>query len=246
MARKRRSVPMELPHSGHRAGLGDVLAEERQGLRRRRRRGRAVDARMRSSRPESVCMRTTTSSISASSSSVAWTTRSGPSATIVEVVVGDERGDLDDDVSAGIEAGHLQVHPREHRGATVAATYIVGPAVASVLQIPVRRLDPDLPLPSYAHPGDAGADLVAREDAVLAAGGGRALVPTGVAIALPDGMGRLRAAPLRPGAAPRRHRAQQPRPHRRRLPRRAQGHPGQHRPRPPTTRCTGATASPSW
>jgi len=55
------------------------------------------------------------------------------------------------------------------------------------LTIPVRRLDPDLPLPAYAHPGDAGADLVAREGAVLRAGGGRALVPTGVAIALPDG-----------------------------------------------------------
>jgi dUTP pyrophosphatase len=49
------------------------------------------------------------------------------------------------------------------------------------------RLDPDLPLPSYAHPGDAGADLVAREDVLLPAGGGRALVPTGVAIAVPDG-----------------------------------------------------------
>ena len=49
------------------------------------------------------------------------------------------------------------------------------------------RLDPDLPLPSYAHPADAGADLVAREDAHLAAGGGRALVPTGVALALPEG-----------------------------------------------------------
>jgi len=55
------------------------------------------------------------------------------------------------------------------------------------LTIPVRRLDPDLPVPAYAHPGDAGADLVAREGAVLRAGGGRALVPTGIAIALPDG-----------------------------------------------------------
>ena len=51
----------------------------------------------------------------------------------------------------------------------------------------VRSLDPDLPLPSYAHPGDAGADLVAAEDVVLAPGGGRALVHTGIAIALPDG-----------------------------------------------------------
>ena len=53
--------------------------------------------------------------------------------------------------------------------------------------IPVRRLDPDLPLPAYAHPGDAGADLFAREDATLPAAGGRALVPTGAAIALPEG-----------------------------------------------------------
>jgi dUTP pyrophosphatase len=55
------------------------------------------------------------------------------------------------------------------------------------LTIPVRRLDPELPLLAYAHPGDAGADLVAREDAHLAAGGGRALVPTGIAIAIPAG-----------------------------------------------------------
>ena len=49
------------------------------------------------------------------------------------------------------------------------------------------RLDPDLPLPTYAHPGDAGADLVAREDASLPASGGRAVVPTGIALALPEG-----------------------------------------------------------
>src|SRR5438067_6968162 len=54
-------------------------------------------------------------------------------------------------------------------------------------EVPIRRLDPDLPLPAYAHPGDAGADLVARVDAVLEPGGGRALIPTGVAIALPEG-----------------------------------------------------------
>ena len=51
----------------------------------------------------------------------------------------------------------------------------------------VRRLDPELPLPSYARPGDAGADLVAREGATLTSGGGRALVPTGVAVAIPEG-----------------------------------------------------------
>ena len=53
--------------------------------------------------------------------------------------------------------------------------------------VPVVRLDPELALPSYARVGDAGADLVARADHVLAAAGGRALVPTGIAIALPDG-----------------------------------------------------------
>lgn len=49
------------------------------------------------------------------------------------------------------------------------------------------HLDADLPLPSYARVGDAGADLVAREAVVLAPGGGRALVPTGIALALPAG-----------------------------------------------------------
>jgi dUTP pyrophosphatase len=56
-----------------------------------------------------------------------------------------------------------------------------------VLSVPVVRLDPDLPLPAYAREGDAGADLVAREGAVLKPGGGRALVPTGIAIAIPPG-----------------------------------------------------------
>lgn len=50
----------------------------------------------------------------------------------------------------------------------------------------VTRLDRDLPLPAYEHPGDAGLDLRARIDVVLAPGE-RAQVPTGVAIALPDG-----------------------------------------------------------
>ncbi len=54
------------------------------------------------------------------------------------------------------------------------------------VEVLVRRLDPDLPLPAYAHPGDAGADLVAAEDVELGPGE-RAMVPTGLAIALPDG-----------------------------------------------------------
>jgi dUTP pyrophosphatase len=54
------------------------------------------------------------------------------------------------------------------------------------LEIHVQRLDPDLPLPAYAHPGDAGADLLTTVDVTLAPGE-RALVPTGIAIALPPG-----------------------------------------------------------
>jgi dUTP pyrophosphatase len=50
----------------------------------------------------------------------------------------------------------------------------------------VQRLDPDLPLPTYAHPGDAGADLLSRVEVTLAPGA-RESVPTGIAIALPDG-----------------------------------------------------------
>jgi dUTP pyrophosphatase len=54
------------------------------------------------------------------------------------------------------------------------------------VRVLLRRLAGDLPAPSYAHPGDAGADLVAAVDVELAPGE-RAVVPTGVAIALPDG-----------------------------------------------------------
>lgn len=54
------------------------------------------------------------------------------------------------------------------------------------LEILVRRLDPDLPMPSYAHAGDAGADLLTTVDIELAPGH-RAVVPTGIAIALPEG-----------------------------------------------------------
>lgn len=57
----------------------------------------------------------------------------------------------------------------------------------SPLPVPVVRLDPDLPLPAYAKAGDAGLDLLARERATLAPAGGRALVPTGIALALPEG-----------------------------------------------------------
>ncbi len=55
-----------------------------------------------------------------------------------------------------------------------------------MVAIQIIRLDPDLPLPAYAQPGDAGADLCARE-AVTLAPGERRLVPTGVGLALPEG-----------------------------------------------------------
>jgi dUTP pyrophosphatase len=51
----------------------------------------------------------------------------------------------------------------------------------------VKRLDPGLPLPTQQHPDDAGYDLHAREEVTLAAGGGRAIVPTGIAVAIPSG-----------------------------------------------------------
>jgi dUTP pyrophosphatase len=54
------------------------------------------------------------------------------------------------------------------------------------VKLPVRRLDPDTPLPSYARAGDAGLDLLSAEDITLQPGE-RAAVPTGIAIAIPDG-----------------------------------------------------------
>lgn len=59
--------------------------------------------------------------------------------------------------------------------------------ISAMLAIPVHQVDPGLPLPAYARAGDAGADLYARCGAHLAAGGGRALVPTGLIVAIPQG-----------------------------------------------------------
>src|SRR6266480_1613457 len=55
------------------------------------------------------------------------------------------------------------------------------------MRVPIRRLDPGLPLPAPRHAGDAGLDLHAAADVTLEPRGGRALVPTGVAIAIPPG-----------------------------------------------------------
>ncbi|HEV7688745.1 MAG TPA: dUTP diphosphatase [Acidimicrobiia bacterium] len=59
------------------------------------------------------------------------------------------------------------------------------------MRIPVRRIDCTLPLPAAQHAGDAGYDLRAREAVVLAAAGGRAPVPTGIAVAIPPGWAGL-------------------------------------------------------
>jgi dUTP pyrophosphatase len=55
-----------------------------------------------------------------------------------------------------------------------------------VVDVLVTRLDPEVPLPAYAHPGDAGADLVTTSDLTLGPGE-RAMVGTGIAVALPAG-----------------------------------------------------------
>lgn len=56
-----------------------------------------------------------------------------------------------------------------------------------MLAVQIVQLDPDLPLPACAHPGDAGVDLCAREDGTIVAAGGRLVMPTGIAIAIPIG-----------------------------------------------------------
>lgn len=58
--------------------------------------------------------------------------------------------------------------------------------VSALSAIPLRRLDPGIPVPSRAHPGDAGVDLCTTQDVVLAPGE-RVLVGTGIAVALPLG-----------------------------------------------------------
>ena len=54
------------------------------------------------------------------------------------------------------------------------------------MNLPLKRLDADVPLPTYAHDGDAGLDLHSTQDITLDPGR-RALIPTGIALAIPDG-----------------------------------------------------------
>jgi dUTP pyrophosphatase len=62
----------------------------------------------------------------------------------------------------------------------------VGDSGGPALEVLVQRLDPEVPLPAYALPGDAGADIVTAIDITLAPGE-RAVLPTGIALAVPDG-----------------------------------------------------------
>ena len=57
------------------------------------------------------------------------------------------------------------------------------------MEVPIRIVHPDATVPVYAHEGDAGCDLVAVESCVIAARGGRAMVPTGLSVAIPEGHG---------------------------------------------------------
>jgi dUTP pyrophosphatase len=63
----------------------------------------------------------------------------------------------------------------------------IDPDQIDPVAIDLVQLDTELPLPTYAHHGDAGLDLYARQDATLPAGGGRLLMPTGISIAIPIG-----------------------------------------------------------
>src|SRR5438874_9417791 len=135
-----------------------------------------VDDLMASSSPLDVCMFRTTSSMVSSASGGCVTTRSGPSATrsrsssVTNVAIS----------TMTCRVGSSPVISRSIHTST-------GWQASGVLDVPVVRLDADLPLPAYARPGDAGCDLLAREDVVLRARGGRALIPTGLAIAIPEG-----------------------------------------------------------
>src|SRR5690242_2535333 len=84
------------------------------------------------------------------------------------------------------QTGRIRREQCRGRGRVACVTaYRQAPAVDAV-PVLIKRLDQGLPLPARAHPGDAGVDLCTAVDVVLAPGE-RALVPTGMAIALPDG-----------------------------------------------------------
>ena len=76
----------------------------------------SVDDSMAANRPDLVCMARTIGSMAASSSLGGADHEIGPFGHDLEVVVGHQRGDLDDDVTSGVESRHLEVHPHQHDG----------------------------------------------------------------------------------------------------------------------------------
>lgn len=93
--------------------------------------------------------------------------------------------------STGDQAPQRDQQDDSPRGASPAMPVTAQPGAATgpqpeVLRIEMRRLDPGMPLPRTAKPGDAGMDLRSREDVVLEPGR-RQLIPTGIAVAVPPG-----------------------------------------------------------
>ncbi len=158
----------------------------------------SVDASIAASRPDRVCISRTTGSIASSWSAAGVHDQVGALGDHGQLVVGDQGGDLHDDVAGGVEPGHLEVHPYEHPvdatggfgalpGLILGAGRVADDRVMRCSRCPSSASTPTCPRLAIARHGDAGADLHAREDAMLAPGGGRALVPTGVALAIPPG-----------------------------------------------------------
>ncbi len=76
--------------------------------------------------------------------------------------------------------------PVPHQSDSEEPTAEVSAGARDQLDVQIVRLDPDVPVPGYAHPGDAGADLTTTVEVTLGPGE-RAMVPTGIAVALPAG-----------------------------------------------------------
>ena len=177
---------MELPHSGTVLRLRNVRLDEcERALACLLERDRRTPRSRRGGRT-SCASRATTSSIAASASGGWCTTRSRPSPTTVELVVGDDRGDLDDDVTTRVEPGHLEVHPDEHGGTIDSPRGRGARSFASTPTCRSRRMH------TWAMPGPT----CRPRDVTIAGPGGRALVPTG-RHRHPGGLRRLRAAPQR-------------------------------------------------
>src|SRR5262249_20902993 len=125
----------------------------------------------------------TNGSMTASTSSGWCTTRSGPSATtsssssVTKVAISTMASRL----------GSRPVISRSIHTSTRSPYDGLTRQDAAVLELEIVRLDPDLPLPAYARPGDAGLDLQSRVEATVPRAGGRVLVPTGIAVAIPPG-----------------------------------------------------------